>query len=351
LENKVILLVEDNPRDEALILRALKKANILNEVIIARDGVKALDYLFGTGKYAGRDTRVLPQFVLLDLKLPRMGGLQVLQRIRKDRRTSRLPVVVFTSSTEEEDLIESYDLGANSYVRKPLDFNQFLEAIKQLGLYWAVMNQVTKVLIIDDHAVVRDGIKKILDEQPGEVSFGEASAAPEALRLAREQEWDVAVLDLSLGSRGGLEVLKELKQVRPKLPVLILSMHSEEQYARRAFKAGAAGYLTKDSPRAELVKAVNKVIEGGKYISPALAEKLVVDLGRDTDRPPQETLSDREFEVMRLIASGKTVGEIADLLSLSDRTISTYRARILVKMGMKTNAELTHYAIQNKLVE
>jgi two-component system invasion response regulator UvrY len=236
-------------------------------------------------------------------------------------------------------------------VRKPVDFNQFLEAIRQLGLYWAVMNQVTKVLIIDDHDVVRDGIKKILDEQPGEVSFGEASAAPEALRLAREQEWDVAVLDLSLGSRSGLEVLKELKQVRPKLPVLILSMHSEEQYARRAFKAGAAGYLTKDSPRAELVKAVNKVIEGGKYISPALAEKLVVDLGRDTDRPPHETLSDREFEVMRLIASGKTVGEIADLLSLSDRTISTYRARILGKMGMKTSAELTHYAIQNKLVE
>jgi len=142
LENKVILLVEDNPRDEALILRALKKANILNEVIIARDGVKALDYLFGSGKYAGRDKRVLPQFVLLDLKLPRMGGLQVLQMIRKDRRTRRLPVVVFTSSSEEEDVIKSYDLGANSYVRKPVDFEQFLEATRQLGMYWLVLNEV-----------------------------------------------------------------------------------------------------------------------------------------------------------------------------------------------------------------
>jgi len=159
------------------------------------------------------------------------------------------------------------------------------------------------------------------------------------------------ILDLSLGDRSGLEVLKELKRIRPRLPVLILSLHSEEQFARRAFKAGAAGYITKDSPRAELVKAINKVIGGGRYASPALAEKLIVDLGKDTDRPLHETLSDREFEVMRLIASGKTVGEIADLLSLSDSTISTYRARILEKMEMKTNAELTHYAIQNKLVD
>jgi DNA-binding NarL/FixJ family response regulator len=166
-----------------------------------------------------------------------------------------------------------------------------------------------------------------------------------------EQDWDVVVLDLSLGDRSGLEILKELKQIRPRLPVLILSMHSEEQYARRAFKAGAAGYISKDSPRAELVKAINRVSEGGRYVSQALAEELVIDLERGSDRPPHETLSDREFEVMRLIASGKTVGEIAVLLSLSDKTISTYRARILEKMGMKTNAELTYYAIQNSLVE
>ena len=209
---------------------------------------------------------------------------------------------------------------------------------------------MTRILIVDDHAVVRDGLKKIFEEQPGAHAFGEAGTFPEALKLARAETWDVAVLDLSLGNRSGLELLRELKELSPRLPVLILSMHSEEQYARRAFRAGASGYVTKDSPRAELVKAVNKVVKGGKYISPALAEKLVVDLERGTDRPPHETLSDREFEVMRLIASGKTVGEIALLLSLSARTISTYRARLLEKMGMKNNAEITHYAIQQGLV-
>jgi two-component system, NarL family, invasion response regulator UvrY len=208
-----------------------------------------------------------------------------------------------------------------------------------------------RVLIVDDHAVLREGVKRVLEKRPDEMTFGEAGTAPEAIRLAREQDWDVVVLDLSLGGRSGLEVLKELKQMRPRLPVLVLSMHSEEQFARRAFKAGAAGYITKDSPRAELVKAVRKVAKGGTYVSPSLAEKLVVDLRRGDDRAPHETLSDREFEVMRLIASGKTVREIAAVLSLSDNTISTYRARILEKMGMKTNAELTHYAIQNKLVD
>jgi DNA-binding NarL/FixJ family response regulator len=207
-----------------------------------------------------------------------------------------------------------------------------------------------RILIVDDHAVVREGVKKILDEMPGMSASGEASTASEALRLIREEEWSAVVLDLSLGSRSGLEILKEMRQLRPRLPVLIFSMHSEEQYARRAFKAGAAGYVTKDSPRAEIAKAINKIIGGGKYVSQNLAEKLVFDLERGTDRPPHEMLSNREFEVMCLIASGKTVGEIANLLSLSDKTISTYRSRILEKTGMKTNAELTHYAIQNKMI-
>jgi len=142
MESKVILLVEDNPRDEALTLRALRKSNIVNEIAIARDGVEALDYLFGTGAHAGRDTSEMPQLVLLDLKLPKVDGLQVLRRVREDERTRRLPVVVFTSSSEEEDLINSYNLGANSYVRKPVDFEQFLEATRQLGLYWLVLNEV-----------------------------------------------------------------------------------------------------------------------------------------------------------------------------------------------------------------
>src|SRR5258706_2361513 len=174
-----------------------------------------------------------------------------------------------------------------------------------------------RILIVDDHEVVRDGVKKILEEQSDAIIFGEAGTASEALRLVREQDWDVGVFDLSLGDQSGLEVLKELRQIRPRLPVLILSMHSEEQYARRAFRAGAAGYITKDSPRAELVKAVNKVMSGGRYVSPSLAERLVIDLSGH-DGAPHETLSDREFEVMRLIASGKNVGEIAQMPSLSD---------------------------------
>jgi two-component system, NarL family, invasion response regulator UvrY len=207
-----------------------------------------------------------------------------------------------------------------------------------------------RVLIVDDHEMVRDGVKRLLEEQPG-VTCGEAGTPEEALRSALANDWDAVILDLSFAGKSGLEVLKELKHLRPRLPVLVLTMHSEEQYARRAFKAGAAGFITKDSPRAELSKAIHKVMEGGRYLSPALAERLIIDLERGADRPPAETLSDREHQVMRLIASGKTLGEIAALLSLSDKTISTYRARLMEKMGMRTNAELTHYAIQNKLVD
>jgi two-component system response regulator len=141
MDNKVILLVEDNPRDEMLTMRALQKSKIANDVIVVRDGVEALDYLFGTGTHGGRDTTALPQLVLLDLKLPKVDGLEVLRRLRRDPRTRRLPVVVFTSSSEEEDIISSYSLGANSYVRKPIEFEQFLEATKQLGLYWLVLNE------------------------------------------------------------------------------------------------------------------------------------------------------------------------------------------------------------------
>jgi DNA-binding NarL/FixJ family response regulator len=210
---------------------------------------------------------------------------------------------------------------------------------------------MVRILLVDDHAVVRDGVKRIFDERPGEAVFGEASSAQEALKLVREKLWDVVVLDISLGGRNGLEILKEIKNIHPKLPVLILSMHSEEQYARRAFKGGASGYITKASSRTEMVNAINKVIGGGRYVSPVFAEKLVADIEMGIDGPPHAILSDREFEVMRLIGSGKTVSEIAELLSLSDRTISTYRARILEKMKMKTNAELIRYAIENRLVD
>lgn len=208
-----------------------------------------------------------------------------------------------------------------------------------------------RVLIVDDHEVVRDGVKRLLEESPEAILCGEAGTPEEAINRTLADDWDAVVLDLSFAGKSGLEVLKELKQIRPRLPVLVLTMHSEEQYARRAFKAGAAGFITKDSPRAELSKAIHKVMDGGKYLSPGLAEKLVIDLERGTDRAPDQMLSDREFQVMCLIASGKTLSEIAELLSLSDKTISTYRARLMEKMGMRTNAELTHYAIQNKLVD
>jgi two-component system invasion response regulator UvrY len=206
-----------------------------------------------------------------------------------------------------------------------------------------------KILIVDDHEVVRAGVMRIV-ERP-DIVFGQASDANQALKLVRDEDWDLAVLDIALGDRSGLELLKELKQTRSKLPVLILSMHSEEQYARRAFQAGAAGYITKDSTGEELVKAVYKVMEGGRYVNSATAERLAQDLEKGLDRPRHYSLSDREFEVLRLIASGKTVGEVASLLELSDKTVSTYRARILEKMGMKTNAELIHYAIRNNLAD
>jgi len=179
---------------------------------------------------------------------------------------------------------------------------------------------------------------------------GEAQNAQETLDLVSEKKCDVLVLDIEMPGRSGLDVLIELKKRRPKLPVLILSIHPEEQFAVRVLRAGAMGYLSKESAPEELVKAVRKVYGGGRYISALVAEKLASDLCLRTEKAPHETLSDREFEVLQMIASGKAVSQIARELSFSVKTISTYRARILAKMGMKTNAELTHYAIENKLV-
>jgi two-component system, NarL family, invasion response regulator UvrY len=208
-----------------------------------------------------------------------------------------------------------------------------------------------RVLITDDHAVVRAGLKQILVDVWATVVVGEAKDAHEALRMVREQDWDAVVLDISMPGKSGIDALKELKQERPRLPVLVLTSHSVEQYAVRVMKAGAAGYMTKESAPEHLIEAIRKVIKGGKYISPQLAEVLVSTLTADTEKPPHEILSDREYQVLRLIAVGKTVGEIASELSLSDKTISTYRARILEKLGMKTTAELIHYAIKNGLID
>jgi len=207
-----------------------------------------------------------------------------------------------------------------------------------------------KILIADDHAIVRRGLKQIVSEQPDMIVGGEAENAREVLEMVRTNKWNVIVLDINMPGRSGLEVLKELKREQPKLPVLVLSVHPEEQYGIRVLKAGAAGYLTKDSAPDELVNAIRKVNRGGRYVSPSLAEALVLELGVESDRPKHRALSDREYQVMTMIASGKTVGEIGEELSLSVKTISTYRARVLEKMKMRTNAELTHYAIQNQLL-
>ena len=208
-----------------------------------------------------------------------------------------------------------------------------------------------KVLIADDHAVVRSGLKQILDETGGEIQVqGEAANGREVIEKVQAQDWDVLVLDITMPGRSGLDILKDIRQMQPRLPVLILSMHAEEQFATRVLKAGAAGYLNKESAPEELVKAIRKVNEGGKYVSPAQAERMVSELTGDTDKPPHQLLSDREYEILCLIASGKTATQIAQQLVLSVKTVSTYRSRILEKMRLETNAQLTHYGIKNGLV-
>lgn len=198
---------------------------------------------------------------------------------------------------------------------------------------------------------MRRGLKQILADEYQRATFGEAANAQEVIDKVWHEPWDVVVLDVSMPGRSGLEALREIRKSKPRLPVLVLSMHPEDQFAMRVLKAGASGYMTKESAPAELVGAVKKVMNGGRYISTSLAERMAEYLDTDFSRPPHERLSNREFLVLRLIASGKTVSQIAEELALSAKTISTYRARILEKMVMASNAELTHYAIQNKLVE
>jgi len=208
-----------------------------------------------------------------------------------------------------------------------------------------------KILIADDHAVVRRGLKQILEETSDIVVSGEATNSQEVLEQVTSKTWDVLVLDITMPGRSGLDILKEVKELAPKLPVLVLSMHAEEQFASRVLKAGAAGYLPKESAPEELVNAIRKVCAGGRYISVAQAEKLIYMFEPGGDKMPHESLSNREYEVLRLIASGRTVTQIAEQVNLSVKTISTYRTRVLEKMRMQTSAELTHYAIKNRLVD
>ncbi|HTI92920.1 MAG TPA: response regulator transcription factor [Puia sp.] len=207
-----------------------------------------------------------------------------------------------------------------------------------------------RFLIADDHSVVRRGLKQILREIFPSALIEEVSDAEDLFKKVMRESWDVVISDISMPGRSGLEVLQQIRQDYPKLPILILSVYPEDQYAIRVLRAGASGYLTKDSAPEELVKAVNQLLLGKKYITPSLAEKLATILDHDAEKMPHEYLSDREFEVMKLLAAGKSVSEIAGKMSLSVTTVSTYRARIMTKMNVKTNADLTLYAIENKLL-
>ena len=208
-----------------------------------------------------------------------------------------------------------------------------------------------RVLIADDHPVVRAGLREILVHHMEGVVWGEAENAQQVLAEVQRHSWDLLILDITMPGRSGYDILGDLKQLQPKLPILVLSMHPEDQYAKRALTAGARGYLEKESAPEELIQAVRKLLAGGRYVSPALAEQFARDLHEGSDRPVHETLSPREFEILLMIGSGKTVSQIAEELHLSVTTVSTYRARVLEKMNMATTAELMRYVIRNHLVD
>lgn len=209
---------------------------------------------------------------------------------------------------------------------------------------------MAKILVGDDHPVVRKGIKQILIEDKNISFIGEACSPNEVMEMVKKQHWDAVILDITMPGRGGLEVTKELKREYPNLPILILSIHSEEQYGVRAIKAGAAGYMTKESAPEELVKALRRILGGGKYLSAKLTDMIAFGVQQNSTKPLHALLSDREYQVMQMIATGQTVSDIADKLALSVKTVSTYRSRIIQKLKVKTTAEIVRYALENKLV-
>jgi DNA-binding NarL/FixJ family response regulator len=211
------------------------------------------------------------------------------------------------------------------------------------------LTQTLSIMIVDDHPIVRRGVSDILTHAFPQANILEVASGSEAVAMAAHQSWHVVLLDLTLGDTSGLDVLKRIHEVQPRAPVLILSMHPPEQFARRAIAAGASGYLTKETAGNELVAAVTRVVQGGKYFTPRVLEQVVIGLYPDATDRPHERLSDREYQVLRMIGSGKTVSDIATALQLSVKTVSTYRARVLEKMAMRTNAELTHYVVRHGL--
>jgi DNA-binding NarL/FixJ family response regulator len=208
-----------------------------------------------------------------------------------------------------------------------------------------------RIFITDDHSLIREGLKKIINDEKDISIIGEAGNAKDTMSFVLSKNIDILILDLNLPDKSGLDLLKELKSLKPELKILILSMHPEDRFAMRVLRAGASGYITKESVGEELVRAIRKVYNGGKYVSESLAEMLAFEIQGGGDKPIHEILSDREFQVLQMIASGKTLAEISEALSLAVTTISTYRARVLEKLNLHSNAELIHYAITNKLLD
>jgi DNA-binding NarL/FixJ family response regulator len=208
-----------------------------------------------------------------------------------------------------------------------------------------------RALLVDDHQIVRRGLKEIFDDEFSELETGEAENSRAALELITQKDWDIVLLDINIPGRNGLEVLSEIKRLRPRTPVLVVSAYPEEEFAIRALKLGASGYLNKSSASDEVVAAAKKAMAGGKYVTPALAEKLAITLGSDIQQAPHESLSNRELQVLRMVANGQTIKEIAGELALSEKTVGTYRLRIAKKLGLNSNVELTRYAMQHRLVD
>ncbi len=207
-----------------------------------------------------------------------------------------------------------------------------------------------RILIADDHAIVRKGLRQLILEEYPTAVIVEVSDVESLIAQVMKEQWDLIISDISMPGRSGLEALQQIKEIDPRIPVLIMSMHPEDQYALRVFKAGASGYLSKDAVHEELITAIQMIRNGRKFITPSIAEKLAGALDRGTDKEPHEFLSNREFDVLKMLAAGKSISEIAEQLSLSATTVSTYRSRILEKTGMKTNADITRYALEKKLI-
>lgn len=207
-----------------------------------------------------------------------------------------------------------------------------------------------RILIADDHAIVRRGLEQLLQEAFADIHVGHAGDGDQALQMVMAEDWSLVLLDISMPGKNGIELLKQIKNRHPELPVLMLSMHPEDQYALRSLRAGASGYMNKEAAPDQLLEAIRRVVAGGRYISAAVADRLASELHKPSNRPPHETLSDREFQILCYIASGKSVTDIAGILPLSVKTVSTYRSRMMKKMGLRHNAELTHYAITHGLI-